>query len=78
MMQRNEHGPLYTPDQAERLERVDRDNPIPGSEPECPVCDARTVRIVEAHPAPRSDDSPFRVRLICGNDDCRRWTVYNW
>lgn len=71
-------GPLLDPLQAEELERLDRDRPIPGGEPECPECGAEMVRTVEEHPAPRADDSPFRVRLICGNEECRRWTVYDW
>lgn len=71
-------GPLLDPLQAGDLERQDREHPIPGGEPECPACGAEMVRSVEARPAPRSDDSPFRVRLVCGNEDCRRWTVYDW
>lgn len=73
-----ELGPVYELKQAAELERLDRDKPIPGAEPACPVCGTRTHRMVEAHPAPRSDNSPFRVRLICRNDECRRWLVYNW
>ena len=36
------------------------------------------VRCVEQHRAPRSDDSPFRVRLTCPATDCGAWTSYNW
>ncbi len=78
MTDSEESGPVYELEQATDLERLDRKNPIPGAEPACPVCESRTHRMVEAHPAPRSDDSPFRVRLICRNDECRRWLVYNW
>jgi hypothetical protein len=70
-------GQLYDADHAAQLERADREHPIPGSEPHCPVCGSRTARLVEAHPAPVSD-SPFRVRLVCTNVECRRWTVYSW
>ena len=76
MTESEDRGPLYEPAQARELERLDRKSPIPGGEPTCPVCDGPVHRLVEAHPAPRSDDSPFRVRLICSN--CGRWTVYNW
>lgn len=71
-------GPLLDPLVAEELERVDRENPIPDGEPECPECGATMIRSVEEHPAPRAGDSPFRVRLVCGDEDCRRWTVYDW
>lgn len=71
-------GPLLDPEQAAELERSDRDDPIPGGEPECPACGAGMVRSVEDHPGPRDDDSPFRVRLVCSGEDCRRWTVYDW
>ncbi|MEE9156225.1 MAG: hypothetical protein V3U38_06210 [Gemmatimonadota bacterium] len=74
----NESAPLYDRANADELERLDRLSPIPGSEPPCPVCGTRTYRLVEAHPAPRTDESPFRVRLLCRNDQCRRWLVYNW
>lgn len=71
-------GALLEPDQAEAVEQRDRERPIPGGEPDCPVCGERMIRRVERHPAPRSDDSPFRVRLVCGAENCRRWTVYDW
>lgn len=71
-------GTLYTAHHARQLEQADRGNPIPGSEPSCPVCGAKTARSVEAHQSPASGTSPFRVRLVCTNDDCRRWTIYNW
>lgn len=71
-------GPLLDPERADDLEKADRDNPIPGGEPECPACGAAMVRRVERHPAPRSDDSPFRVRLVCTSEECRRWTIYDW
>lgn len=71
-------GPMLDPEQARTLEKADRQDPIPGGEPECPACGAGMVRSVEKHPAPRSDDSPFRVRLVCGSDECGRWTVYDW
>lgn len=78
MIASDDLGPLFSAKDAEELERVDRENPIPGSEPACPICENRLLRVVEAHPAPRTDDSPFRVRLVCTNDDCGRWTVYDW
>lgn len=71
-------GPLLEPGQAEELERRDRDHPGPGHEPPCPVCGEPVVRRVEEHPAPRADDSPFRIRLVCSDPDCRAWTVYDW
>lgn len=71
-------GPLYGSTHAEELERADRGNPIPGGEPSCPVCGSKIVRLVETHKSLSSGDSPFRVRLICSNEDCRRWTVYDW
>ncbi len=71
-------GPLYEADQAAELIEADRGNPIPGGEPACPVCGTKTVRLVEEHQSPTNGGSPFRVRLICSNDECRRWTVYNW
>lgn len=71
-------GPLLDPREADELESADRENPTPGGEPACPACGARMIRRVERHPAPRSDDSPFRVRLVCSSGDCRRWTVYDW
>lgn len=71
-------GRLLAPEQADRVEAADRENPIPGGEPSCPACGADMIRRVERHPAPRSDDSPFRVRLVCSDEACRRWTVYDW
>lgn len=78
MTEFGDYGPLFEAEQAGQLQRDDRANPIPNAEPPCPVCNCKIVRLVEAHPAPRSDSSPFRVRLVCTNEDCRRWTVYNW
>lgn len=74
----NDLGPLYEAEHSRQLEAADRDNPIPGGEPVCPVCGAKTTRLVEAHHAPGPENSAFRVRLICSNNDCRRWTVYDW
>ena len=71
-------GPLLDPEQAKELEEVDREQPIPGGEPTCPACGSGMVRSVEKHPAPRAGGSPFRVRLVCGAESCRRWTVYDW
>ncbi len=71
-------GPLYEARHAAELERADRENPIPGGEPNCPLCGGRTARSVEAHHGPHTGPSPFRVRLVCSNDECRRWTVYSW
>jgi hypothetical protein len=73
-----ELGNLYEAKHAAALERADRENPIPGGEPTCPVCGAKTNRLVEDHPSPQAGDSPFRVRLVCRGEDCLRWTVYNW
>ncbi len=73
-----EMGPLYESAHAAELERADRENPIPGGEPACPVCGAKIARLVEAPHGPPSTGSPFRVRLVCTGEDCRRWTVYNW
>ncbi len=71
-------GTLFDSQQAAELERADRQNPIPGGEPPCPACGAKLARLVEAHQAPASSDSPFRVRLVCTSAECRRWTVYDW
>lgn len=71
-------GPLLDPEQAEELEAADRERPIPGGEPECPACGEEMIRSVEKHPAPRAGGSPFRVRLVCPAEECRRWTVYDW
>ena len=60
------------------LEQQDRKNTGPGGEPDCPRCETRMVRRVEQHRAPRSDDSPFRVRLVCPSAECGAWTSYNW
>lgn len=78
MMERQERGPLYSSGDAEQLERADRSNPIPGGEPECPVCGSKTVRQVEKHKSLTTGNSPFRVRLVCINEECGRWTVYDW
>jgi hypothetical protein len=74
----DELGPLLPADESLKLEKADRARPIPGGEPDCPVCAAKMVRLVEGHAAPRSDDSPFRVRLVCSSAECGRWTVYDW
>jgi len=78
MTDQDEFGPLYDVNQAKALERADRENPIPGGEPECPVCGSKLARLVEQHQSLGSGKSPFRIRLVCGNQDCRRWTVYDW
>lgn len=71
-------GPLLPTDEAMKVEKADRARPIPGGEPECPVCGTKMARLVEQHSAPRSDDSPFRVRLVCTSPECGHWTVYDW
>ena len=71
-------GPLLDPEEAEALEAHDRAHSGPGGEPECPRCGTKMVRKVEAHRAPRADDSPFRVRVVCPSPACGVWTVYNW
>ena len=71
-------GPLLDPEQSTRLEEDDRKRPIPGGEPECPLCGSALTRHVEKHPAPRGGGSPFRVRLVCSAEECRAWTVYDW
>jgi hypothetical protein len=73
-----EPGPLYEAAHASDLESADRENPIPGGEPNCPVCGSKTTRLVEAHQGKPTTGSTFRVRLVCSSDECRRWTVYNW
>ncbi|MDP2479641.1 MAG: hypothetical protein Q8W51_09325 [Candidatus Palauibacterales bacterium] len=78
MTQDDNLGPLLDLEQAAELEERDRARPIPGGEPECPACGAPMVRRVERHPYPRGGSSPFRVRLVCTAEDCRRWTVYDW
>ncbi len=74
----DELGPLLSPEVGAKLEEADRARPIPGGEPACPECGAKMTRLVEHHPAPRTDASPFRVRLVCSGKECRRWTVYDW
>ena len=64
MTDNEDFAPLYDANQATELEKNDRDKPIPGGEPTCPVCNSKLTRLVESHPAPRSDNSPFRVRLV--------------
>lgn len=71
-------GRLLDPSSAEAAEAADREKPIPGGEPDCPLCGVEMLRHVEKHPAPRGDDSPFRVRLVCSSDECGAWTVYDW
>ncbi len=71
-------GPLLDLEQGEVLEQHDRRHSGPGGEPECPRCGTKMVRKVEEHRAPRSDASPFRVRLVCARTECRCWTVYDW
>jgi hypothetical protein len=78
MTEAHDLGPLYEAAHAAELERADRENPIPGGEPTCPVCGAKTARLVEEHYSPHAGPSRFRVRLVCSNEECRRWTVYNW
>lgn len=78
MTDREELGPMYDLGQAKALEAADRQNPIPGGEPVCPVCGSKIVRLVEQHKSLTTGKSPFRIRLLCSNDDCGRWTVYDW
>ena len=78
MTDRDELGPMYGPDQAQALEAADRKNPIPGGEPDCPVCGTKLVRLVERHKSLGTGESPFRIRLLCTDEECRRWTVYDW
>ena len=73
-----EVGPLLGFEEGQTLERYDRKHPGQGGDPKCPRCSATMVRSVELHRAPRSDNSPFRIRLVCSSDDCMVWTVYNW
>jgi hypothetical protein len=73
-----EPGPLYEAAHAAEIESADRENPIPGGEPPCPVCGAKTARLVEDHQGPPTTGSSFRVRIVCTSEECRRWTVYNW
>ncbi|MEE9133418.1 MAG: hypothetical protein V3U13_07645 [Gemmatimonadota bacterium] len=74
----NDVGVLYESAHTAELERADRENPIPGAEPPCPVCGAKTTRLVLEHQSHHTGTSPFRVRLVCSNQECRRWTIYNW
>ena len=69
---------LLDPILGDKAEEEDRKRPIPGGEPECPLCSRKMVRLVERHPAPRGGTSPFRVRLVCPNEECGAWTVYDW
>lgn len=78
MTETEDTGPLYDVRLASELEEIDRKNPIPGGEPDCPVCGSKVVRLVEEHKSLTTGDSPFRVRLVCSNAECRRWTVYDW
>jgi hypothetical protein len=71
-------GPLIDPETSDGLEADDRKRPVPGGEPNCPLCGNTMVRRVERHPAPRGGGSPFRVRLVCVAEDCGAWTVYDW
>lgn len=71
-------GRMLDYEQGAALERLDREHPTAGGEPECPACSTRMARHVEQHLAPRSDASPFRVRLICPSPECACWTIYNW
>jgi hypothetical protein len=73
----NDLGPLFDSDHSKKLEAADRENPIPGGEPPCPVCGQKIVRLVETHHAP-AEGPEFRVRLVCSNQECGRWTVYDW
>jgi len=71
-------GALLDPAASDRLEGEDRKKPIPGGEPDCPRCETKMIRRVERYPAPRGGSSPFRVRLVCPNERCGAWTVYDW
>ena len=71
-------GALLDPAASDRLEAEDRNKPIPGGEPNCPRCGTKVTRRVERYPAPRGGSSPFRVRLVCPNEQCGAWTVYDW
>lgn len=73
-----EVGPLLGFEEGQALKRRDRKHPGQGGDPKCPRCSATMVRSVELHRAPRSDNSPFRIRLVCPSADCQAWTVYNW
>ena len=69
---------LLDPVLADRIEAEDRKRPIPGGEPDCPLCGKKMVRRVERYPAPHGGTSPFRVRLVCQHESCGAWTVYDW
>jgi hypothetical protein len=71
-------GPLLDPELSAALEDLDRRHAGPGGEPDCPLCGRTMVRKVEAYRGPRSDESPFRVRLVCADPACAAWTVYDW
>lgn len=71
-------GPLLDHEEGQALEEHDRAHPGPGGEPDCPRCGGTIIRCVEQHRGPRTDDSPFRVRLVCRSPECGAWTVYNW
>ncbi len=71
-------GPLIDPESGDRLATEDRKRPIPGGEPDCPLCGKKMVRLVQRHSAPRGGRSPFRVRLVCPEEACGAWTVYDW
>ncbi|MGH7539837.1 MAG: hypothetical protein ACRELC_02440 [Gemmatimonadota bacterium] len=78
MIEDDRTGPLLDRAKSDALESRDRNHAGPGGEPECPLCGTKMVRRVEAHRAPRSDESPFRVRLLCISEECGAWTVYDW
>ena len=71
-------APLLDPVTARSIEEKDRQRPIPGGEPDCPLCGMKMVRRVERYPAPHGGSSPFRVRLVCPGESCGAWTVYAW
>ncbi len=71
-------GPLLGDKESQALESYSRRHPGIGGEPTCPRCETAMVRRVERYPAPRSDSSPFRVRLDCPHPECRAWTLFNW
>ena len=71
-------GPLLGAEASDSLEADDRRRPVPGGEPDCPLCGTKMLRQVERHPAPRGGESPFRVRLVCVAEECGAWTVYDW
>jgi len=71
-------GPLLDFERGEALEALDRRHAGPGGEPPCPACQTQMLRAVEQHRGPKSDESPFRVRLVCPSAECGAWTTYNW